>query len=98
MVCSLGEDARTPAPADLACWVEFNTWCQAGSTLFSVESTDMPSLSGPVIRDLSRAECEAILGRHDVGRIVYASGARVDIEPFGDRASSIFVWPISSSS
>jgi nitroimidazol reductase NimA-like FMN-containing flavoprotein (pyridoxamine 5'-phosphate oxidase superfamily) len=46
-----------------------------------VASTNMPSISGPVIRDLSRAECEAILGRHDVGRIAYASGSRVDIEP-----------------
>ncbi len=35
----------------------------------------------PTIRDLSRAECEALLARHHVGRIAYASGARVDIEP-----------------
>jgi uncharacterized protein len=35
----------------------------------------------PVIRDLSRSECEAILARHHVGRIAFASGTRVDIEP-----------------
>ncbi len=37
--------------------------------------------SQPIIRDLSRAECEALLARHHVGRIAYAGGARVDIEP-----------------
>jgi nitroimidazol reductase NimA-like FMN-containing flavoprotein (pyridoxamine 5'-phosphate oxidase superfamily) len=41
----------------------------------------MPASNGPVIRDLSRADCEAILARQHVGRIAYASGPRVDIEP-----------------
>lgn len=36
---------------------------------------------GPVIRDLSRAECEAMLARGYIGRIAYAVGSRVDIEP-----------------
>jgi hypothetical protein len=30
---------------------------------------------------LSRTECEAILARHNVGRIAYARDSRVDIEP-----------------
>jgi nitroimidazol reductase NimA-like FMN-containing flavoprotein (pyridoxamine 5'-phosphate oxidase superfamily) len=38
--------------------------------------------------ELSRAECEAILARHHVGRIAYSFNDRVDIEPinfvFGD--------------
>jgi uncharacterized protein len=37
--------------------------------------------SGPVIKDLSRAECEVLLARHNVGRIAYAAAQRVDIEP-----------------
>jgi uncharacterized protein len=41
----------------------------------------MPSDSQPTIRALSRAECEAILARHNIGRIAYASPSRVDIEP-----------------
>jgi uncharacterized protein len=41
----------------------------------------VPPSNGPVIRDLSRADCEAILARQHVGRIAYASGPRVDIEP-----------------
>jgi uncharacterized protein len=41
----------------------------------------MPSASRPTIRDLSRAECEAILARNHVGRIAYAGEGRVDIEP-----------------
>jgi nitroimidazol reductase NimA-like FMN-containing flavoprotein (pyridoxamine 5'-phosphate oxidase superfamily) len=45
------------------------------------ESPDVRRASPPVIRDLSRSECEAILARHNVGRVAYASGPRVDIEP-----------------
>jgi nitroimidazol reductase NimA-like FMN-containing flavoprotein (pyridoxamine 5'-phosphate oxidase superfamily) len=41
----------------------------------------MPTGRGPIIKDLSHSECEAILARHNVGRIAYARGARVDIEP-----------------
>src|SRR5271169_1022659 len=41
----------------------------------------MGSVKAPVIRDLSRDECETILARHHVGRIAFASPARVDIEP-----------------
>jgi uncharacterized protein len=41
----------------------------------------MPTVSGPVFRDLSRAECEALLARNNVGRIAYAHAHRVDIEP-----------------
>lgn len=41
----------------------------------------MPPTSQPVIRELTRIECEAILGRHNVGRIAYASASRVEIEP-----------------
>jgi uncharacterized protein len=42
----------------------------------------------PSFVELSRAECEAILARHRVGRIAYSFNDRVDIEPihfvFGD--------------
>jgi uncharacterized protein len=41
----------------------------------------MPTPSGPRIRELSRAECEALLTRNNVGRLAYAHAARVDIEP-----------------
>ena len=35
----------------------------------------------PTFHLLSRAECEAILGRHHVGRLAYSFRDRVDIEP-----------------
>jgi uncharacterized protein len=35
----------------------------------------------PVFRDLSRSECEELLARHNVGRLAYANGTRIDIEP-----------------
>ena len=35
----------------------------------------------PIIRDLSRAECEALLSRHNMGRLAFAAASRVDIEP-----------------
>lgn len=42
----------------------------------------------PSFEELSRSECEAILSRHNVGRIAYSFRDRVDIEPihyvFGD--------------
>jgi nitroimidazol reductase NimA-like FMN-containing flavoprotein (pyridoxamine 5'-phosphate oxidase superfamily) len=41
----------------------------------------VPPKTGPIIRDLSRAECEQLLSRNNVGRIAYAAGPRVDIEP-----------------
>jgi nitroimidazol reductase NimA-like FMN-containing flavoprotein (pyridoxamine 5'-phosphate oxidase superfamily) len=41
----------------------------------------VPPKTGPIIRDLSRAECEQLLARNNVGRIAYAAGPRVDIEP-----------------
>ena len=41
----------------------------------------MPVDRGPVIRDLSRADCEAILTRHNMGRLAYARDTRGDIEP-----------------
>ena len=36
-----------------------------------------------MITDLTRPEMEALLGRHNVGRIAYSDGRRVDIEPIG---------------
>ena len=41
----------------------------------------MPESHKPAIRDLTRAECEALLAEHNVGRIAFAAGSRVDIEP-----------------
>jgi hypothetical protein len=41
--------------------------------------------SSPVvsIRDLDTAECEALLGRHNVGRLAFSFKDRVDIQPIG---------------
>ena len=41
------------------------------------------SASAPTFRELSREECEAILARNQVGRIGYATGNRVEIQPVG---------------
>ena len=41
----------------------------------------MSSNPAPVIRTLDRAECDAILARNHVGRIAYARGNHVDIQP-----------------
>jgi nitroimidazol reductase NimA-like FMN-containing flavoprotein (pyridoxamine 5'-phosphate oxidase superfamily) len=41
----------------------------------------MSTLSQPRIHTLSREECEGILARNHVGRMAYAYGNRVDIEP-----------------
>lgn len=35
----------------------------------------------PLLEELQRAECEEVLARNHVGRIAYARGNRVDIEP-----------------
>ena len=41
----------------------------------------MSSSPAPLIRALSRAECDAVLARNHVGRIAYARGNHVDIQP-----------------
>lgn len=41
----------------------------------------MSSRGAPRFRVLDRAECDAILARNHVGRIAYARGNRVDVEP-----------------
>lgn len=41
----------------------------------------MSSKATPLIRTLNRAECDAVLARNHVGRIAYARGNRVDIQP-----------------
>jgi uncharacterized protein len=41
----------------------------------------MSTAAKPVIRKLTREECEQILARNHVGRMAYAWGNRVDIEP-----------------
>lgn len=38
-------------------------------------------MNKPTIRDLSRSECEEVLARHNLGRLAFAAGARVEIEP-----------------
>lgn len=38
-------------------------------------------MSKPTITELSRTECEDLLARHNMGRLAFAAGARVDIEP-----------------
>jgi nitroimidazol reductase NimA-like FMN-containing flavoprotein (pyridoxamine 5'-phosphate oxidase superfamily) len=35
----------------------------------------------PLIRTLNRAECDAVLARNHVGRVAYARGNRIDIQP-----------------
>jgi uncharacterized protein len=41
----------------------------------------MPSTQRPRFRDLEPHECEALLSRNHVGRLAFAQGNRVDIEP-----------------
>lgn len=41
----------------------------------------MSSKPAPLIRTLNRAECDAVLARNHVGRIAYARGNRIDIQP-----------------
>jgi nitroimidazol reductase NimA-like FMN-containing flavoprotein (pyridoxamine 5'-phosphate oxidase superfamily) len=41
----------------------------------------VPRATEVVITELSREECDAILGRHNLGRIAFAAGSRVEIEP-----------------
>jgi nitroimidazol reductase NimA-like FMN-containing flavoprotein (pyridoxamine 5'-phosphate oxidase superfamily) len=41
----------------------------------------MGSKKTPIIRDLSRDECETILAGHNVGRLAFGIPSRVDIEP-----------------
>jgi nitroimidazol reductase NimA-like FMN-containing flavoprotein (pyridoxamine 5'-phosphate oxidase superfamily) len=41
----------------------------------------MAGESEPVFREMERAECDALLARHHVGRIAYTFHDRVDIEP-----------------
>lgn len=41
----------------------------------------MGTTTKPLIRELDRAECEAILARNHVGRLAYARGNHIDIEP-----------------
>ena len=40
-------------------------------------------MTTPAIRSLNRPEMEALLRRHNVGRIAFTDGRRVDIEPIG---------------
>lgn len=47
---------------------------------------------GPRIRELSRAEMEALLTRNNVGRIAYAFHDRVDIEPINYVYASGWVY------
>ena len=50
----------------------------------------------PKFRDLSTAECEAILARNHVGRIAFAFKDRVDIEPIGYAfANGVINWRTS---
>jgi len=37
--------------------------------------------ASPTFRDLTPAECRALLGRHNVGRIAYSFHDRVDVQP-----------------
>ena len=37
--------------------------------------------NGPVIRELSRPECDALLARNHIGRIAFSYRDKVDIEP-----------------
>ncbi len=54
----------------------------AGARLSDPQGSDAVSRpSHPRFRTLSREECVAILARNHVGRIAYAHGSRVDIEP-----------------
>jgi uncharacterized protein len=41
----------------------------------------MTTISPPSIRELSRAEIDALLARNNVGRMAYARGSHIDIEP-----------------
>lgn len=41
----------------------------------------MSTTATPLIRTLNRAECDAVPARNHVGRVAYARGNRIDIQP-----------------
>lgn len=41
----------------------------------------MSTIAVPTIRELSRSEIDALLARNNVGRMAYARGSHIDIEP-----------------
>ena len=41
----------------------------------------MDTLIRPAFRELSREECEELLARHHLGRLAYARGRELEIEP-----------------
>lgn len=43
----------------------------------------MTDAVGPTFRELAREECDALLARNNVGRIAYADGPRIEIQPIG---------------
>ncbi len=49
--------------------------------LVPLTSPVAPPAAGPVVQALSRAECEAVLRRHSVGRLAYAHNRRVEVLP-----------------
>lgn len=41
----------------------------------------MSAVAGPRFRELTRSEIDALLARNNVGRMAYARGSHIDIEP-----------------
>lgn len=46
-----------------------------------MKKQDQTSPATPVLRELSRAECDEMLARNNVGRVAFSFHDRVDIEP-----------------
>lgn len=41
----------------------------------------MSTVAAPIFRELGRSEIDALLARNNVGRMAYARGSHIDIEP-----------------
>ncbi|HUF28637.1 MAG TPA: pyridoxamine 5'-phosphate oxidase family protein [Gemmatimonadaceae bacterium] len=69
-----------------------------GDKAASAAAPETGHAAQPLVRELERAECEAILSRNIVGRLAFAFRDRVDIEPVHYVYGDGWLWGRTSSS